>query len=214
MKTKPAKKTARKPVHRKLAQQVRIIGGLWKRSVLPVADVEGLRPTPDRVRETVFNWINHIVGGEWQKVACLDLFAGSGALGFEASSRGATQVTMVEASSAVVAQLEAVKAKLNAAQVTLVRGDAFRMAQGLAARGQRFNVIFLDPPYQQDWLTKTLPACEPLLAEKGLVYVESAIPLDRLESENAPGLLDGWSIIRADRAGMVFYYLLQRSSEA
>jgi len=214
MKTKPTKKPAKKPVHRKLAQQVRIIGGLWKRSVLPVADIEGLRPTPDRVRETVFNWINHIVDGEWQKVACLDLFAGSGALGFEAASRGAAQVTMVESSSAVVAQLEAVKTKLNAAQVALVRGDAFRMAQGLATRDQRFNVIFLDPPYQQEWLPKTLPACVPLLADKGVVYVESAIPLDRIESETAPGLLDGWNIIRADRAGMVFYYLLQRSSEA
>ena len=210
MKIKPVKKR----VSKKLAQQVRIIGGQWKRSSLPVANVDGLRPTPDRVRETVFNWINHLVAGEWQKVSCLDLFAGSGALGFESASRGAAQVTMVEASSVVVAQLEMVKAKLNAAQVAIVRGDGLRMAQGMAAREQHFDVIFLDPPYQQDWLIKTLPACLPLMVEKGLVYLESAIPLDRLESENAPGLLAGWNIIRADRAGMVFYYLLQRSFEA
>jgi 16S rRNA (guanine966-N2)-methyltransferase len=210
MKPKPAKKAVR----RKHAQQVRIIGGLWKRSSLPVADLEGLRPTPDRVRETVFNWINHLIGANWQRVQCLDLFAGTGALGLEAASRGSAQVMMVEASSAVVQQLEAVKSKLNAAQVTVVRGDAFRTAQGLAASGKRFDIIFLDPPYQQDWLPKILPACSPLLAEGALVYIESAQPLDQMASDNFPGLLDGWKIIRSDRAGMVFYYLLQRNFEA
>src|SRR3954447_25545124 len=92
--------------------QVRIIGGQWKRTPLAVLDAEGLRPTPDRVRETVFNWLNHLLDGQWTDIACLDLFAGTGALGFEAASRGAARVLMVEANSAAVRQLEATKAKL------------------------------------------------------------------------------------------------------
>ena len=213
MKTTKAK-PVKKPVRKKLAQQVRIIGGQWKRSTLPVADVDGLRPTPDRVRETVFNWINHLIGGEWQRVNCLDLFAGTGALGFEAASRGAAQVTMVDASSAVTEQLETIKTKLNATQVSIMRGDALRFAQGLVGRGQSFDVIFLDPPYQLGLLSKALSASVPLLAKEGRVYVESAVPLDRMEAESAPGMLAGWEIIRADRAGMVFYYLLQSNFQA
>src|SRR5688572_8341477 len=97
------KKQAKKPVHsmaRRAAQQVRIIGGQWKRTPLAVVGAEGLRPTPDRVRETVFNWLNHLLDGQWDSVACLDLFAGTGALGFEAASRGAGKVVMVESNMA------------------------------------------------------------------------------------------------------------------
>lgn len=204
-------KTNRRPsgARKQPPQQVRIIGGQWKRTPLPVAAVEGLRPTPDRVRETVFNWINHQLGGEWPSARCLDLFAGTGALGFEAASRGAAQVTMVEASAAALHQLEATKTRLQATQVNVVRGDALRFAQGLAASGQRFDIIFLDPPYQQDWLPKILPLCAGLLAENGLVYAESAQPLDQKPGEEMPEFIAGWEIIRADRAGMVFYYLLK-----
>ena len=85
------KRLSAKPVNRG-PQQVRIIGGVWKRTPLPVINAEGLRPTPDRVRETVFNWLNHLLDGGWQRMACLDLFAGTGALGFEAASRGAAKV--------------------------------------------------------------------------------------------------------------------------
>src|SRR3954464_6268242 len=87
--------------------QIRIIGGQWKRTPLPVLDAEGLRPTPDRVRETVFNWLTHLFDGVWEGIDCLDLFAGSGALGFEAASRGAAHVTMVELGTAAVRQLDA-----------------------------------------------------------------------------------------------------------
>lgn len=199
--------------------QVRIIGGLWKRTPLPVADAAGLRPTPDRVRETVFNWINHLFDGAWEGRACLDLFAGSGALGFEAASRGAARVLMVENHTPALRQLEAVKDKLQALQVTIVRGDALARARQLAAAlapapgnappaGQRegaFDVIFVDPPYHQDWLAKILPHCAALLQPGGLVYAEAEMPLTGLDA----AWLADWDIVRTDRAGMVFYHLLQ-----
>src|SRR5437868_2301188 len=125
--------TARKttPSRARVPHQVRIIGGQWKRTPLAVLDAEGLRPTPDRVRETVFNWINHLLEGTWQHVRCLDLFAGTGALGFEAASRGASQVTMVESNPQAVKQLQAIKAKLKAEQVDILRGDARAVSESL-----------------------------------------------------------------------------------
>lgn len=193
------------------AQQVRIIGGQWKRTPLPVLDAEGLRPTPDRVRETVFNWLNHLLDGNWSKIRCLDLFAGTGALGFEAASRGAESVTMVEDNPAAVRQLETIKAKLNAEHVTVRRGDALSVASRAAETGSRFELIFLDPPYHQDWLAKILPLCARLLADGGLVYAESELALD---GEMPLEWLAGWDVIRADKAGMVFYHLLQRNGHA
>jgi 16S rRNA (guanine966-N2)-methyltransferase len=206
------KKPAKTPVHRTPPpQQVRIIGGAWKRTPLPVLNALGLRPTPDRVRETVFNWINHQRDGQWESADCLDLFAGSGALGFEAASRGARSVTMVDLHSPVLAQLEQVKAKLKADQVSLLRGDAMTVAAGMAARGQKFDVIFLDPPYQQDFLAKTLPLCTTLLKEGGLVYAESGA---RLPTPGEPAGAEAdwmapWEVLRADKAGIVFYHLLK-----
>lgn len=192
---------------------MRIIGGQWKRTPLPVLDAEGLRPTPDRVRETAFNWLNHLLDGDWSRVRCLDLFAGTGALGFEAASRGAASVVMVEDNLAAVRQLEATKAKLQAVQVTIRRGDALAVTQELAQRARdaesRFQVIFLDPPYHRDWLPRMLPLCEQLLADGGMVYAEAEIALD---PEAPPDWLAGWHIVRADKAGMVFYHLLQRST--
>ncbi|HEV7817269.1 MAG TPA: 16S rRNA (guanine(966)-N(2))-methyltransferase RsmD [Janthinobacterium sp.] len=210
-KNKPAKKPAKVPVHRPPpANQVRIIGGDWKRTPLPVLDALGLRPTPDRVRETVFNWINHLRDGAWADVQCLDLFAGSGALGFEAASRGAASVTMVDTHSPVIRQLEAIKAKLRAEQVHLVRGDALATAQGMASRGQRFDLIFLDPPYQQDFLSRSLPLCAALLKEGGLVYAESgqSLVFDDSNAETRPDWMAPWEVVRADKAGSVFYHLL------
>ncbi len=209
---KPAPQHARRTV---LTHQVRIIGGQWKRTPLAVLDAEGLRPTPDRVRETTFNWLNHLLDGEWSKVACLDLFAGTGALGFEAASRGAARVVMIEENTPAVRQLEATKEKLHAAQVSILRGDALSLVQGLAGRANedtaRFNVIFLDPPYRQDWLARVLPACERLLADGGLIYAESEQPLD---NETRPDWLAGWEVVRADKAGLVFYHVLRRNKVA
>jgi 16S rRNA (guanine(966)-N(2))-methyltransferase RsmD len=192
----------------KRPQQVRIIGGQWKRTPLPVPDAEGLRPTPDRVRETVFNWISHLFDGAWESVACLDLFAGTGVLGFEAASRGAQHVLMVESHMPAVRQLQLTCDKLRATQVEIVRGDAFAVAQGLQ---RRFQLIFLDPPYQHGWLEKMLPCCKKLLAEGGLVYAESEVSL---LSDPAPEWLADWEIVRADSAGMVHYHLLREKLPA
>jgi 16S rRNA (guanine966-N2)-methyltransferase len=198
-------------------QQVRIIGGAWKRTPLPVLDALGLRPTPDRVRETVFNWIGHQLPGDWDTVDCLDLFAGSGALGFEAASRGARSVTMVDNFGPAVRQLELIKDKLRAEQVTVLRADALALARDMAARGRRFDVIFLDPPYQQDFLSQALPLCTGLLNAGGLVYAESsaALPFAQPDASgddaggDAPDWLAGWETVRADKAGMVHYHLLK-----
>lgn len=220
---KPPQKSPHKPQHKPrapLAHQVRIIGGLWKRTPLPVLAAEGLRPTPDRVRETVFNWLAHLLtgsqaDGNWGQVACLDLFAGSGALGFEAASRGAGQVLMVEAHTPAVRQLEATKAKLNAAHVEVLRADALAAAQKLVAAGRRYDLIFLDPPYHQQWLPKILPLCAVLLQEGGLLYLEAEESLENgawSEDPAASAWLAGWQVIRADHAGSVFYHLLQRKN--
>jgi 16S rRNA (guanine966-N2)-methyltransferase len=202
----------KKPVHRTHRQgppqQVRIIGGAWKRTPLPVLDTLGLRPTPDRVRETVFNWINHLLGANWDHLDCLDLFAGSGALGFEAASRGARSVTMIDTHPAVLRQLEENRTKLKADNIQLLRADATVLARDLALRGQRYDLVFLDPPYQQDFLALTLPLAKSLLKEGGLVYAESgaALPFDEEEKLD---WLDGWECVRADKAGMVHYALLK-----
>ena len=199
------------PTHKPhTAHQVRIIGGQWKRTLLPVIDAEGLRPTPDRVRETLFNWLQHLLGGAWSELDCLDLFAGSGALGFEAASRGARRVLMVEESAAALRHLQASRTKLKAEQVEIRRGDALALVRNLADAGSRFKLIFLDPPYHQDWLERMLPVCECLLDEHGYVYAECELPLDR---EPRPAWLNGWEVVRSDKAGMVFYHLLQRKTE-
>ncbi len=193
-------------------RQVRIIGGAWKRALLPVLDAEGLRPTPDRVRETVFNWINHQLGGDWEAASFLDLFAGSGALGFEAASRGAAAVTMVDNHGPAARQLEANRDKLKAHNVSVLRTDALGLVRDLASRGQRFDVIFLDPPYQLGLLTQILPLCPAILEEGGMVYAETgeALPLEGV----LPDWLAGWDAVRADKAGMVYYYLLKPRHDA
>ncbi|HEU4376716.1 MAG TPA: 16S rRNA (guanine(966)-N(2))-methyltransferase RsmD [Telluria sp.] len=212
------KKPAKTPVHRPPPpQHVRIIGGAWKRTQLPVLDALGLRPTPDRVRETVFNWISHQWGNDWSGATVLDLFAGSGALGFEAASRGAQSVLMVDTHTPVIRQLDTIKDKLHADAVTLQRADALASAQSLALRGQRFDLVFLDPPYQQDFLARTLPLCAQLLHADGLVYVESGSPLPfaGAGAGDTPDWLAPWETIRADKAGIVFFHLLRlRDAEA
>jgi 16S rRNA (guanine(966)-N(2))-methyltransferase RsmD len=211
MQKKPHSKQSGPKPHgapRMAQHQVRIIGGAWKRTPLPVLDALGLRPTPDRVRETVFNWINHQLASDWDQATVLDLFAGSGALGFEAASRGAASVTMIDNHGPAVRQLEANRDKLKAANISILRADALVLARDLAARGQRYDLIFLDPPYQQDLLAQALPLCRALLKEGGLVYAEAEAPL-MAEGEDAPDWLDGWEIVRADKAGMVYYHLLK-----
>ncbi|PFH10417.1 16S rRNA (guanine(966)-N(2))-methyltransferase RsmD [Collimonas sp. PA-H2] len=210
MKKPSSKKPPKTPVHAikpPLARQVRIIGGAWKRTPLAVLECEGLRPTPDRVRETLFNWLNHLLDGNWTTVRCLDLFAGTGALGFEAASRGVLEVTMIEHNTPAARQLEATKAKLDAGQVRILRSDAATWLGKASTEAGRYDLIFLDPPYQQGWLEKVLPLCQSLLAEHGLLYLEAEFAL----AEDAlPDWLSGWQLLRADKAGIVFYHLLKR----
>ncbi|MBZ0104605.1 MAG: 16S rRNA (guanine(966)-N(2))-methyltransferase RsmD [Sulfuricella denitrificans] len=177
------------------SNRVRIVGGDWRSRLLPFPDVVGLRPTPDRVRETVFNWLGQTMEGK----RCLDLFAGSGVLGFEALSRGARQVVMVERDSKVARALKENAATLKAVNCELVVADALKFIEQDA---RRFDVVFVDPPYQMNLLPLVLPGLLPHLEGDGLVYAESDAPLD-FEAE--------WQVWRQGRAGQVHYYLLKKA---
>ena len=146
---------------------IRIIAGQWKGRKLPVVRVEGLRPTPDRVRETLFNWLQ----GSLYQARCLDLFAGSGAIGFEALSRGAKQVVMVEKNHKAAQQLSDNIKRLNAENAILKNTDAY---QYLKSETEPFDIIFLDPPFRKGHLEKVLDQIvkQNLLAENGLIYLE------------------------------------------
>ncbi len=181
--------------------QIRIIGGQWKRTPITVLDREGLRPTPDRVRETLFNWLGQRVD-EWR---CLDLFAGSGALGFEAASRGAAEVTMVESNPQAARSIAAMIDKLSAQrQIRLVQASALDWLARLSTTAAPFDLIFLDPPFGQSWLEQVMPRIRPLLAPKGLVYIESDAEVTQDWASRF-----GLDLVRADKAGLVHYHLLQ-----
>lgn len=184
---------------RALPRQVRIVGGSLRRSVLPVLDRPGLRPTPQRVRETLFNWLGQDLTG-W---VCLDAFAGTGALGFEAASRGAASVVLLEQDPALVGQLREVQARLKAAAVHIERAEAVSWMRA-GTRG-RFQLVLLDPPFDNPSLLESaLEAATHLVARDGVIYVEAAQPLTRIAQ--------GFSLWRHDRAGAVCYHLLRRNS--
>jgi 16S rRNA (guanine966-N2)-methyltransferase len=174
------------PKLRHAPQQVRIIGGEWKRTPLPVTAIDGLRPTPDRVRETLFNWLGQTLDG----LHCLDLFAGTGALGFEAASRGAGRVVLVERHPRAATQLRATKDKLDATAVEIVEADAIRFAANLPPAS--FDVVFLDPPFDSGLLGNALKLTMPLVAPGGVLYVEASVPIDLAMAamrETAPEVL-------------------------
>ena len=174
---------------------VRIIGGEWRRRILRFPTVPGLRPTPDRVRETLFNWLGQDLSG----LSCLDLFAGSGALGFEAASRSAARVVMVDDSPLVLAALEHNANILGAGKrLQIVRADAVRFASSV---GLRFDVMFLDPPFHHGWIDRLAPLLPDVLAADGVVYVEAEHALEHCGS---------WRTVRHGRAGQVFYHLMRR----
>jgi len=175
--------------------KVRIIGGEWRSRIITLANSADVRPTPDRVRETVFNWLGQNLADK----SCLDLFAGSGAMGFEAASRGAAQVVMVESDPEVLNSLKANIDKLGARQIQLVSMDALQFVDFAL---QRFDVIFVDPPYRLELLPKLLPKLSLRLAEDGLVYVEN-------DSFFEPG--PDWLVWRKGRAGGVYYQMLRRN---
>lgn len=177
--------------------EVRIIGGQWKRSKLPVAHKPGLRPTPDRVRETLFNWLGQDLAG-WR---VLDAFAGSGALGFEAASRGASEVLLLERDPELARSLNASKARLKAETLRVEAADALAwMARSAPAR---FELVMLDPPFDAGLFEPALRAAAPLVVPGGYLYVEAP---EGLTPAPELGLLPQ----RSGKAGAVHYALFRR----
>ena len=172
---------------------VRIIGGACRRRVLTFPDSEGLRPTPDRVRETLFNWLGQELDG-WH---CLDLFAGSGALGFEAASRGAARVVMVEQSPRVLAALHE---NHKPPMVEIVRGDAL---QYLTSTKAKFDLVFLDPPYKKGWIPRLEPLLPGALNEDAAIYIEAEFEIESLGD---------WRTVRQGKAGEVHFHLLRQQT--
>ena len=201
---KPRAAAGRQPLARGASgfpREVRVIGGLWKRSRLPVADRPGLRPTPDRVRETLFNWLGQSLDG-WH---CVDAFAGSGALGFEAASRGAADVALVERDAALVESLRATRQRLQAEAVRVERGDALQWL-ARAAVGS-VDLVFLDPPFDSALLAPALAAAARVVRDGGFVYVEGP---RHVGAEEAAGVgLEPW---RDGRAGAVHFALLRKAT--
>ena len=181
------------------AGEIRIIGGAWKRTRLPVAQRPGLRPTPDRVRETLFNWLGQDLTG-WR---CLDAFAGTGALGLEAASRGAAAVRLVEQDAALVAQLNTLQQRLGAANVVVQRGDG-TMALRQTPPGT-LDLVFLDPPFDANLFLPALQAAAAAMAPDGYVYLEAPQAWTD-EQLSALGLVQH----RHLKAGAVHAHLLRR----
>ena len=193
-KPEAVRRTAARP------QEVRLIGGQWKRSKLPVADAPGLRPTPDRVRETLFNWLGQDLSG-WR---VLDAFAGSGALGFEAASRGAAEVLLLEREAQLVTSLNASRQRLGAATLRIERTEAMSWMAGSAPA--RFELVLIDPPFDSGLAAPAAASAARLLSDGGFVYVEAAEAL----SEAPPGL----ALYRQSRAGAVHFQLFRRGYTA
>jgi 16S rRNA (guanine(966)-N(2))-methyltransferase RsmD len=187
------------PARRAPPHEVRIIGGTLRRSKLPVADVPGLRPTPDRVRETLFNWLGQDLAG-WR---CIDAFAGSGALGFEAASRGAASVVLVERDARLARSLRASQQRLHAGAVRVEVADALAWMRRAAPSSA--ELVFVDPPFDLDLFEPALAAAAPLVVPGGYVYLEADRPYD-----DAAVAAHGLQVRRHGRAGAVHFHLLQR----
>ena len=183
-----------------VSNRVRIIGGQYRRRLLDFPGSAGLRPTPDRVRETLFNWLGQDLSG-WR---CIDAFAGTGALGFEAASRGAKEVTLVEQDSALVAQLKRVQTQLQASATQIVRGD------GIAALKQldpaSMDVVFVDPPFDSVLFEAAVQAAGRAVAKDGFVYLEAPTLWTDAQLESA-----GLKLHRHLKAGAVHAHLLTRA---
>ena len=179
------------------ANKVRIVGGEWRSRLLSFTPRPDLRPTPDRVRETLFNWLGQDLTGK----TCLDLFAGSGALGFEAASRGAKRVVMIERDARAFKALQENIAMLAAQAVELQRADA---PEFLRADRSKYDVVFIDPPFRVNLLPQVLVLLPARLTPHALVYVEAP-----RKQQFAPG----WQVWRHGRAGTVHYALLKWTTD-
>ncbi|MAG76740.1 MAG: 16S rRNA (guanine(966)-N(2))-methyltransferase RsmD [Colwelliaceae bacterium] len=197
MKKSRGGKAARTSSTNKASSQIRIIAGRHRGRKLPVLDAEGLRPTTDRVKETVFNWLMPYI----QDTRCLDCFSGAGSLGFEALSRGAQQVTMIELNRAAAQQLSTNKALLKADNLDVLNTDAL---QFLTSNQDEFDLVFIDPPFRQGLAQKSIDClAKQGLASSALVYVET-------ESESSDlSVPDTWQLLKEKTAGQVTYRLFQ-----
>lgn len=176
---------------------VRIVGGDFRKTPIPVIEAPGLRPTPDRVRETLFNWLRHFWVNQFTDKRVLDLFAGSGALGFEAASHGVSHVQMVEQNKQAAQALRNLRNKLKADAVRIHEGDALTVLERL--RETPFDLVLLDPPFAQGWLEQLWPVLPGILKPGSLVYVESEALIDPPAS---------FTILRQSKAGQVHFFLL------
>ncbi len=183
------------------AHTLRIVGGRWKRSRLPVANRPGLRPTPDRVRETLFNWLGQDLTG-W---ICIDAFAGTGALGFEAASRGAAEVLLIEQDRALVLQLAQVKQRLQADMLRILRDDALAVLARHVAGS--VDLVFIDPPFDSNLFEPALRAASAVIRPSGYIYLEAPV---QWNGEMAAKC--GLAITRHMKAGAVHAHLLQRAA--
>jgi 16S rRNA (guanine966-N2)-methyltransferase len=177
--------------------QVRIISGAWRGQLLPVPDAPGLRPTPDRVRETVFNWLQPRIEG----ARCLDLFAGTGALGFESASRGAGRVVLVESSPGVADGLSASGARLGAEQVQVVNQDVMRFLG--ESEAEPFDIVFADPPFDSE----LLPELCQLLSTGGWLTSDAWVYLEVPRDVGVPSVPGSWVLLRSKTAGEVGYHM-------
>ena len=191
----------RKPKAAKVTNRVRIIGGRWRSRVIEFAnaDAEGLRPTANRVRETLFNWLGQTLEGK----RCLDLFSGSGALGFEAASRGATEVVMLEVHRDAIAALKRSQQKLAATSCRVIGIDALEF---LEDRREKFDIVFVDPPFASDLMLAVLKKLPGTLGPGGVVYAEWGLPIAEVLG-NLPG--QPWEIAKQGKAGAVHFALLR-----
>lgn len=177
--------------------EVRIIGGQYKRSKIAVGSQPGLRPTPDRVRETLFNWLGQDLTG-WR---CADVFAGTGVLGFEAASRGAAEVLVFEQDAALAEKLKTLQIKLQATQVKVERGDGVSLLRRVSAGS--LQLVFLDPPYESAQFETALKAAALAIGAPGFVYLESPKPWTDDEL-----LGTGLKVHRFGKAGAVHFHVL------
>lgn len=182
-----------------MKNKLRIIGGKWRSRQLPFADVPGLRPTPARIRETLFNWLKNDTAGS----QCLDLFAGSGALGVEAASRGALRVVQVENNVSACRLLKANATVLEARELQVVRQDTFRF---LAGDAEPFDLIFLDPPFQR----KMAEQCCHCLEDKGWLSKGAKIYVEVESNLLLQSMPDSWQLLKSGKTGEVGYYLFLR----
>ncbi|SMF94226.1 16S rRNA (guanine966-N2)-methyltransferase [Methylomagnum ishizawai] len=182
-----------------MRNELRIIGGTWRSRKLKFPDAVGLRPTPDRVRETLFNWLRLDI----EDARVLNLYAGSGALGFEAASRGAGQVVQVEMNPAVCAALEQNRALLQADQIGIVRADVIRYLEGSA---EPYDLAFVDPPFRQGLL---VPSCV-LLEQRGWLKPQAKIYFEIEHGVSLDGLPPAWRLLRNGKAGEVTFFLYER----